>query len=80
MRAETPGSAQGHGGVHAVAPGHVVGGGHHPALPTPDDDRLTPQRRVQVLLDSGEEGVEIQVGDDPVRRPRTRRLLRSEAP
>ncbi len=80
MRAEAPGGAQRHGGVNAVAPGHVVGGGHHPALAAPDDDRLAPQRRVPVLFDRGEEGVEIQVGDDPVSGPRPKRLLTSEAP
>jgi len=55
--------------MHAVPPGHVVGGGDYAPLPTPDDDRLAPQRRVPVLLHRGKEGVEIEVGYDPVGRP-----------
>ena len=70
MGAETPGGAERHGRMHAVPPGHVVGGGHHPPLAAPDDDRLAPQRRVPVLLDRGEEGVEVEMGDDPVSGPR----------
>ena len=64
--AETPGRAQGHGRMHAVAPGHVVGGGNHPPLATPHDDRFAPQRRIPILLDGGEERIEVEMSYDPV--------------
>ena len=70
MGAETPGGAERHGRVHAVPPGHVVGGGHHSPLAAPDDDRLAPQRRIPVLLHRGEEGVEVEMGYHPVSGPR----------
>jgi len=70
MRAETPCGAKRHGRMHPVAPGKVVGGGHHPTFASAHDDRLATQRGVLVLLDGGEEGVEIQMGDHPVGCPR----------
>ena len=67
MRAEAPGCAQRHGRVDTELPGHVVGGRHHTPLAAAHDHRLASERRVAILLHRGEEGVEVQMGYDPVR-------------
>src|SRR6185312_2515423 len=63
-----------HGGVDAELPGLVVRGGNDASTVwiAAHDERLRPKARVFELLDRGEEGVEIEVGDDHARKPRHR--------
>ena len=71
VRAETSRGAQGHGRMHPIAPGDVVGGRHHPTLAAAHDHRLAPQRRIAVLFHGGEERVEVEMRYHPVGSPGT---------
>ena len=53
----------GHGRAHAIGAGDVAGGGDHAALAAADDHRLVGERGIVALLDGGEEGVAIDMGD-----------------
>src|SRR5437899_6509128 len=67
---EAPRARDRRGRPDAVPPGRVAGGGDDPpALPrlrvSPDDDRPSAELRVAPLLHRGEEGVHVEMGDDP---------------
>ena len=66
LRTEAAGGSERQGGMDSIAPGDIIGSGHHSPLPASHDDRLAAQRRIQVLLHRGKEGVEIEVGNDPI--------------
>ena len=66
-RAEPPGHRRRHGRVHAEPPGLVGAGRHHAASPrAAHDDRQAGQGRVVEHLHRGEEGVHVDVEDDPL--------------
>ena len=52
-----------HGRVHAVGAGDVAAGGHHAPVASPDDHGNVAQLRAVAFLDSGVEGVAVEMGD-----------------
>jgi hypothetical protein len=67
LGAELVGVAERHPGVDAVTAGLVGAGRGHPALvgQAADNKGLPGKRRVEEDLDRGEEGVDVDVGDEP---------------
>ncbi len=61
-----------HRRAHAELPRLVARGGHHAAAVgvAADDERQAGELRALQHLDGGEEGVEVEVGDDPAHRGR----------
>ena len=52
-----------HGRVHAVGAGDVAAGGHHAPVASPNDHGDVAQLRAVAFLDSGVEGVAVEMGD-----------------